>query len=136
MGRVLGDGVGRQLLRLQREPLEPGVLVGCEHRERLRGQRQDFAFLENHLVLVAGERAPVGRQRRRHGRVARDRLRFVVGIDEHRVGAQLGGQLRYRLGGRCVTNDESATKGAQLAVQLRQAGVDKGHAAVVARQRR
>ncbi|MNN90827.1 hypothetical protein D3C81_2088480 [compost metagenome] len=62
------------------------------------------------MVFIAVQCAAVSSQCCRHGGIARDRLRFVIVIAEHRVYAQLGCQLRNPLLRPCVAHDQAAAQ--------------------------
>ena len=99
-------------------------------------KRQHLALLEDDLVLEAEKAPSVLLQARRNDGVARDRLRLVVAVGEHRVHLQFGGQAHDFVGGDGVAHDQVASQLAQLGIEFGQAGVDELDAAILARQRR
>jgi hypothetical protein len=118
-------------IRLGRQALEPGILVGREYRVRAAGQGQHLVLFEDHLVLEGLQAAAGARSVSATRRSRRDRLRLVVVVGKHGFGVQLPPAPECRP--RRARGARSGNLPLHAAASSsHQAGVDEMHAPVVA----
>ena len=98
--------------------MSPCVAIGREHGKRLAAAGQHFAPLENHLILEAAQCHALRFERMCHDGVARDRLRLVVPIAEHRCHREFMGQARDLDARLAVANDQAAALFAQMSIEV------------------
>ncbi|OIQ77797.1 hypothetical protein GALL_405110 [mine drainage metagenome] len=122
---------GPQQLRVGLDVRHPGLAVRGIHRI---GMPAAQGLRRHHDVVVDGVQRDAARgQRGVDCRVAAQRLRLVVSVGPHRVGAQPRGDLGHAVERPAVRDVQRAAERAQSRVELGQAGVDESHAAVGAR---
>ena len=126
-GRVVGQVRGRQRGH-------PGPAVGREHAVRPPLLGQHLVALEHHMVFEGVQHGAVVRQVAQHTGVARQGLRLVVVVGEHRLHPQLRGQSGHLHLGHAVGHQQVHPRVAsrlaqrmQLRIQVQQRGPDELH---------
>ena len=102
---LVGQGVslGHDTFKL----LEPSVFVGGEDGERLPRLGQHFASLKKHMVFEAVKSDASARQSAQYLSIARQRLRFIIVVGEHRLNPQRLSGTDHNLQRFAVSNQQT-----------------------------